>query len=132
MPLDKVLQIMKRKGSEVVGLLGKANKTERDRNVPWACSSYLELKIREVIPERGVEDFCRFYNREYRKYDSVKNMRKSIRLMTKEEFTYRRALILTLRILLENDEEGQKRESIVDLVRYEGLEEIETRLKGLK
>lgn len=116
----------------MVPYLKRRKKRSSGPSGPMMGSSSLEPKVKGIVPQRGIEDFCRFYNREYRKYNSVKHMKKSIMLMSREEFAYRRALMLTLRSLMILDKNEDGGDSILELMRNEDVEEIEMKLRRLK
>lgn len=116
----------------VATYLNRQKKRFFDLSESPKCSRHLNPKVKEIVPRRGIDDFWRFYDREYLKYNSVKHMKKSIRLMSREEFAYRRALMLTLRSMMILDKKKDGGDSILDLLRHEDVEEIETKLRQLK
>lgn len=119
-------------GTGVMTYLRRGDKRIERQPRPVLFSDSLDPKVKDVLPQRGVEAFCRYYNREYRKYNSVKNMKKSIKLMSQEEFAYRRALMLTLRSVLILDNKEEDGDSVVELMKHKNVEEIETKLRQLK
>ena len=66
---------------------------------PLRSTGDIKGEIKEILPQRALKDYLYFYNREYKKYGFVKDLKKTIRLMRREEFAHKRALILTLRKL---------------------------------
>jgi hypothetical protein len=132
MILGRALRRLKKKAVEGGKILWNTKREGNGQDQTSLSSSSMASRISEVVPQRAIEDFWRFYSREYRKYDTVKEMRKSIRFLTREEFAYRRASILTLCRLLARERNGRHQKSILDLVQHEDLEKIEERLRQLK
>jgi len=99
----------------------------RDLNLPLRSTGDIKGKAREVLPQVGLRDYLHFYNREYRKYGMVKELKKTVRLLTREEFAHKRALTLTLRKLA--DRHGfRENQKILTLLRERNIEEIEREL----
>jgi len=82
----------------------------RNLNVPLRSTGDIKGKARKVLPQIALHDYLHFYNREYGKYGMAKDLKKTVRLLTREEFAHKRALTLTLRKLAERHrfQENQK------------------------
>ena len=88
----------------------------------------IDYKTKRMLPPSAQNLYLHYYNREYRKYDSVKEMKKTIKLMSREEFAHKRALKLIIKSLSEKTK-GAERVSILQLLEEQDIEIIEEKLQ---
>jgi len=107
------------------------NKDLQDMNLPLKSTGDIKSNVKEILPKKALNMYLYFYNREYQKYELFKDLNKTIRLMTREEFAHKRALILTLKKLSDgyNFKEEKK---ILNLLHEKNIEAIERELKKVK
>ena len=107
--------------------------TKRMKNIssPLRSRADIEDNLKNILPEQALNMYFSFYNREYKKYDVIKDLKKTIRLMGRNEYARRRALTLTLKRLSDEYNFIDNR-SILDLLHEKNIEAIEDELRRVK
>ena len=107
------------------------HKEIQDISLPLKSRDDINNTVKEILPGSALSMYLYFYNREYQKYNLFKDLKKTFRLMTREEFAHKRALILTLKKL--SDEYNLREEKkILNLLHEKNIEVIEEELRKIK